>query len=464
MYWYHWYDNRPRPKPNILVISPCSLRYDIAQELPSIKKFFGQGAFEFPNTFNGLGWTALFSVTGSQFKSRWFAERGYRSIGFWIKNQMYLVPFRHSWKTGFTREEKAQGIVPSDSTFEKNYRESFEYLLNLLTRPEPMPYFVVAQLKYPHFPLIDRFNADSKWDQFLTNDEKVRVATYLKTPSKYFAKLPLLLMLTNDPKMLHAHPQVSAVMAKDSDASHDSAFLGLLNSPNFLSDWQASKDYEEDLTILKKIYKANALYLDRMVGEMLERLKAAGGLDNTVVIFSGDHGEVHMERGHLTHGTSWYDPSLHVPLWIRFPGQTENVKILDQTNFFSVTAMIDEIAEGRFRLGNFEARVKEVADPVVIARDCSNTWRAVRYDNKWKHVIDNSTGESFLFDLQKDPGENKNVIGDHPDIAAQMEEEFWNSLPRLSRQWVNSCNRWPGPSGRREAVDRGRVSAPDQSN
>lgn len=452
-YWYWRFKPAPEPftKPNILVISTCSLRHDAVEYMPNVRRFFDQGSFQFPNAFNGLGWTAIFAVTAPEIRRRWFDQVGYRAAGLLVKNHMYLIPPRNSWKEGFTREDKKKGLAPPDSNFEKNYREGLDFFIDTVARPTHLPFFVIGQLKYAHYPLIDKFNSDSKWDQFLSDDEKKRIKTYLANPKRYADKLPFLLMLTNDSALLRAHPRIGIALKGESpEGGHDNAFLGLLNTPSFLRDWTRSKDYEADLEILKKIYRANVVYMDGMIAEMLERMEARGDLDNTVVIFVGDHGEVHMERGHLTHGTSWFDPALRVPLMIRFPKQKSSTTISAQTNFFTLTKMITSIAEGKINSANFVEVAEELADPVVIARDCSNTWRAIRYDNKWKYIVDNSSGESWLFDLENDPGETQNRVGDFPEVVADMEARYWEKLPELSRQMVNSCKRWPGKQGERE--------------
>lgn len=437
-------------KPNILVISVCSLRQDMVpfmnpaakDFMPKVAEFFGQGSFVFPNAVNGLGWTALFSVTAPRLKTTWFDSVGYRLAGLWIKNHMYLIPMRNSWTV--SEAEARKGLAP-DSNFEKHYKESLEGLFNLIDTKNPTPYFIVAQLKYPHFPLIDRYNSDAQWDRYLEPAEKKLVGKYLAHPARYPQKLPFMLMLTNDHKMLHAHPQIEAAINKaKGDGTHEEAFLGLLNSPKILADWTASAGYGADLIILKKIYRANVLYTDGIVGKMLERLKQSGQLDHTVVIFTGDHGEVHMERGHLTHGTSWLDPALRIPLLVRMPTQGHSETVEAQTSFYSLAKLIRDIAEGHINTANFSSRMKEHEEPLLIARDCSNTWRALRESNRWKYAVDNATGESFVFDLQRDPGELHDLAPTNPSRVADLEKKYWEALPKFNDQMVNSCEPWAG--------------------
>jgi hypothetical protein len=445
--------NRPTAggtKPNILVLSACSLRQDMVpfmapgneRHMPQVAKFFGRGSFIFPNAFNGLGWTALFSVTAPNLKTTWFDSVGYRLAGLFVKYHMNLIPPRHSWMV--SDEEKKRGTKP-DSNFEKRYKESLDIFLKDLESGDPTPYFVIAQLKYPHFPVIDRYNADSKWDQFLSPEERARVDQFLATPERFAAKLPFLLMLTNDDKLLKAHPRVrKALQQAHADGTNDAAFLGLLNSPQLLKDWTASSGYEGDLQILKKIYRANIQYFDGIVGGMLQRLESGGRLKNTVVIFAGDHGEVHMERGHLTHGTSWLDPALRIPLMIRLPDQRTSKEISYQTSFFALTEIIRGLAEGKVTEKNLPEQI-EAADPgTLIARDCANRWRAYRESNQWKYAVDNATGETFLFDLTNDPEERNNLAAAQPERVSEFEQKYWEALPRYVNQMVNSCEPWVG--------------------
>jgi arylsulfatase A-like enzyme len=60
-------------------------------------------------------------------------------------------------------------------------------------------------------------------------------------------------------------------------------------------------------------------YVDRHMGTMLGELARRGGLENTIVIVTSDHGEQFGEHGLTLHGNSLYRQSLHVPLVVVFP-------------------------------------------------------------------------------------------------------------------------------------------------
>ena len=61
-------------------------------------------------------------------------------------------------------------------------------------------------------------------------------------------------------------------------------------------------------------YQAEVAYVDHELGKFLERLREAGALDNTLVVFTADHGESLGEHGEQTHGAFAYNSTLRVPL------------------------------------------------------------------------------------------------------------------------------------------------------
>lgn len=71
-------------------------------------------------------------------------------------------------------------------------------------------------------------------------------------------------------------------------------------------------------------YDGEVRYADATLGDLLAQLPA-GRLARTVVIVSGDHGEMLGERGEATHGIFLYEPALRTPLVISAPGGTGQV-------------------------------------------------------------------------------------------------------------------------------------------
>ena len=81
-------------------------------------------------------------------------------------------------------------------------------------------------------------------------------------------------------------------------------------------------EYDMDRTQLQWLYRSyygTVSHLDHEVGLILQTLKEAGADDNTIVVFTSDHGDQLLEHG-LTGKNVFFEASIHVPLMIRLPG------------------------------------------------------------------------------------------------------------------------------------------------
>jgi len=192
--------------------------------------------------------------------------------------------------------------------------------------------------------------------------------------------------------------------------------------------------------------------MDDGIGRVLDRLDERGLSENTLVLFTYDHGGRHLVRSDpLFHGfaTLW-EGGIRVPLILRWPARVAADRTLDQTAIaMDVTATILDAAgrqaateglDGSSLLPGMESgRFSSGADS-----DRALFWRidsfagpmkAVR-KRKWKYVIDGNT--QMLFDLDADIGERRNVFGAHPDVARELREDLV--------EWERSVV----PGGRRE--------------
>ncbi len=78
---------------------------------------------------------------------------------------------------------------------------------------------------------------------------------------------------------------------------------------------------ERDHRLLTAAYWAMVDLIDEQVGRMLAALERTGQLEDTVVIFMSDHGEMLGDHGIYLKGPYFYEPAIHVPLIISQPGR-----------------------------------------------------------------------------------------------------------------------------------------------
>lgn len=427
------------PKPNILILSLCSFRYDELtaygwsgrEVMPHVEKFFRESTYTFENAVNGLPWVGISSFTKAHFSSQSLFRMGYHLPGTFDDRQTIWIPSMELEAIN-SKSKITIGDRSLRNNLEKNHEPSNSVLKSILKDPSMRPFFTIVHFKYLHYPLIDRFNNDSQWDYFLSAAEKKIVHEYLSHPENYPEKAPFLLLLTGSPGVLAGRPAVQKIAKPSPQGGLPGKVLGLISSPELIAPWQRSAGYLRDLDIIAKIYRANLRYMDRLIAPYLELFGDENLRKNTIVILVGDHGVLHMDHNELTHANSIYEKNVRVPMAIRFPGAKSHIVVPDQLHFQTAGNMIGGLAAGWLGQDNLLEFLKQNPSDVAIMRDCSNTVRGLRYKNEYKYFVQIRDGSRHLFDLKRDPGETKNIAAENPALSEKMELLYWQNFEQLN--------------------------------
>lgn len=166
-------------------------------------------------------------------------------------------------------------------------------------------------------------------------------------------------------------------------------------------------------------YYAAISQLDAQVGRMITLLKRNGIYDQTLVVFTSDHGEFLGFHHLLLKGNHMYDPLVKVPLIVKFPRQRGAGTVSDSlVSSPDVTATI--LQQAGLRPGpdmrgqplGAGGRGREL----VFAEDAEFTM--VRSRTR-KLLYSSAPGRSLFFDLEKDPWEMENLF-DEPGRQAEL--------------------------------------------
>ena len=87
--------------------------------------------------------------------------------------------------------------------------------------------------------------------------------------------------------------------------------------------YPAAQMIDEDHRLLRAAYWAMIDLIDAQVGRMLAALEQTGQLENTLIIFMSDHGEMLGDHGIYLKGPYFYEPAIRVPLIIAGPGVSQ---------------------------------------------------------------------------------------------------------------------------------------------
>jgi arylsulfatase len=175
----------------------------------------------------------------------------------------------------------------------------------------------------------------------------------------------------------------------------------------------------EGLREYAAIYHGMVKYIDDQLGRVLQRLDERGLAENTLVIFTTDHGDMVGAHGCIGKSIfSFYDDLVRIPLLMRLPGQIKPGTVVgnpvSQVDFmptimdYASLPIPDEIHGASMR-PLVEGRDVPWRDYAFCQR--ANQGRMLRTD-RYKFFLRDKAGVVALYDLKEDPHEDKNLAKD----------------------------------------------------
>ena len=185
--------------------------------------------------------------------------------------------------------------------------------------------------------------------------------------------------------------------------------------------------------------------IDEGVGRMLAALEASGQLDDTIVIFTADHGDMFGDHGFMLKGGFLFEGTTRVPLVISQPGATGARTSSLASSLDIGTTILDLVdvdsydgVQGVSLTPLLEDTTAEVRDHVLIEEDVPDygLWSNVVPEHSRTLVTADarmtrySTGEGELYDLDADRAERTNLFdnADGLDLRHHMTDQLADAL------------------------------------
>lgn len=209
---------------------------------------------------------------------------------------------------------------------------------------------------------------------------------------------------------------------------------------------------EEVRQRLVGLYDAEIASNDRELGKLFERFAAAGALEDTVILFTSDHGEEFFEHGGWQHGMTLHGEQVKVPLIVHLPGEADGLRVETPVQHVDLPPTILELAgieapvglPGRSLLGLIaEPRRAEQwrVRPIVSWLQLDQVWdprlepntRAAIQLGEWKlsQILDGKEGDRLeLYRWFDDPGELHDLAITRPVLAGYLATRIKEALQR----------------------------------
>jgi arylsulfatase A-like enzyme len=442
----------PTRRPNVVLITIDTLRPDHLScygygeiATPAIDRLAAEGAL-FENAFADVTWTtpSMASVMTGLYAPHHGLRTSYQRLS---PERTTLAEYLRS--RGF-ETAAIIGSFPLDAIFGLNqgfrtYDDRFTAPLMVDPSHPPAPGSVIE-----HVP--SRFTEDpTEMNNFITN--KVAHDAYRPDDQVTDAAIEWLAGRDHEPFFLWVH------------------YFGPHEKP------QGLDDYFEERKIQLAAYDPDIVVADREVGRFLAALEASGVADRTAVILHADHGQSLLEHDYFGHGRYVFDTTQRVPLIIRPPQALAHpLRVAHMARNVDIMPTVIELLglvpdegldgislaatlRGAPLTGPEEAYVETYlssnrlfADIVDPTQGTLLGMRRVGFrTERWKFIINDPVPfgdvadpdpvdpemhrryySEALYDLASDPGETRNVEGDHPDVVQALRKRVWLAQPKAA--------------------------------
>lgn len=191
-----------------------------------------------------------------------------------------------------------------------------------------------------------------------------------------------------------------------------------------------------------RYYFSSISGVDRQLGRLMEALEASGEADNTIVVYSSDHGEMLGSHGLMAKSTI-YEESIGIPMIIRYPD-----RLKPAINDVLMGSM--DVMPTLLGLAGLEDDIPAAVDGLDLSRQLDGTadpadkpssslymlhveQKGLRTD-RYSFAI-NRDGEGVLFDNINDPYQQTNIFDRESDVVKQLGAELGQKLRVAGDLW-----------------------------
>ncbi len=211
---------------------------------------------------------------------------------------------------------------------------------------------------------------------------------------------------------------------------------------------------EQQIRSSRQGYYGSISFIDEWIGRILATLEKRGWLEETLIVFTSDHGDMTGDHN-LWRKSYAYEASARIPMFLRWPKgfvSTPRGQVIDKPVELRdlLPTFLDAAGTAPKRPVDGASILNLVRSPNAEWRDAidlehgvcysiENNWNALT-DGKQKYIFHAYHGNEQLFDLRKDPGEKVDLSG---DPAATADLQRWRNrmiahLEVRGEKWVKN--------------------------
>ena len=232
---------------------------------------------------------------------------------------------------------------------------------------------------------------------------------------------------------------------------------------SYMTTLDATAEQRQSLAFWRTRYAANVRNFDRRLSFFLDSFAHSDRLDASYVVVTSDHGEELYEHGFWTHGFSLHHHQIHVPLIIRqphghgggrrVPGLVELIDLMP-TLLEVAGVSVPPLAQGTdltpLLTNSGAAATAASFASAVRGKPSLYGLRTERYSLIVNFDDDSQTR---LFDLEDDPGEQRNIARHEPRLAGELRQRLERHVAEQDRQTAPQLESMSVPEDMRKQLE-----------
>jgi arylsulfatase A-like enzyme len=205
---------------------------------------------------------------------------------------------------------------------------------------------------------------------------------------------------------------------------------------------------DPDVLHLVALYDEYIQYIDSEIGKLVAAVEEAGRAEKFLFLITSDHGEAFMQHGKQGHNAHVFDEMIRVPLILHAPdGPLPSGVVID-----SVASLLDilptlielcglsspeQAMDGRSLAPLLEEPGRRLDRSLYFTsrykkEGTMDTLQIAVREGSMKLVLTGKTGEIDLYDLVRDPGETRDLLGERPQMGRELERKLRNWFSEAS--------------------------------
>ncbi len=311
-------------------------------------------------------------------------------------------------KMGFEFDVEHPNPIPEDDYLDSFLVNKTIEQIEIAQKIEDKPFFAFCSIPAPHSPLVP----PGDWEK-LYDDVELPPINYvdgeLDNMPEHLKRLVGIESLESENEKLLAEGKLSAEQADVLTEARGRTIRG--KDPKFIETY-------------RKRYYGFAAYVDSLVGRIINYLDESGLRDNTLVIFTTDHGQQYFDHG-FNDKHNWYDESWRIPFIMSMPGTLPSGETAKYAVWTDIPTTI--LAAAGTKADHMQGY--DLFTPLKNGKDSprdfavGTLYKSVAVANdkyKLEYYLEESTGR--LFDRINDPNEQNDLYNnlEFADIKNKM--------------------------------------------